>query len=58
MKYFDNYLADFYKIYIYLQVIRIKEFEFDVTFLIEDLLEYTNLNCVVYYENLTCQIKY
>ena len=34
-----------------------KEFEFDVIFLIGGLLEYINLNCVQYYENLTCQIN-
>ena len=56
MKYFDKYLADFDKIYIYLQVFRVKEFEFDVIFLIGGLLEYTNPNCVEYYQNLTCQI--
>ena len=53
MKYFDKYVADFDN----LQVFRVKEFEFDVIFLTGGLLEYTNLNCVACYENLTCEIK-
>ena len=57
MKYFDKYLADFDKIYIYLQVFRVKEFEFDVIFMTGGLLEDTNPSCVDYYQNLTCQIK-
>ena len=57
MKYFDNYLADFDKIFIYLQVFRVKEFEFNVIFMTGGLLEDTNPNCVEFHQNLTCQIK-
>ena len=57
MKYFDKYLADFDKIYIYLRVFRVKEFEFGVIFMTGGLPENTNPNCVEYYQNLTCQIK-
>ena len=34
MKYFDKYLADFDKIYIYLQVFRVKELNFGIIFMI------------------------
>ena len=57
MKYFHKYLADFDKIYIYLQVFRVKEFEFDDIFMTGGLLEDTNPNCAEYYQNLTCQMK-
>ena len=48
MKYFDKYLADFDKIYIYLRVFRVKEFEFGVIFVIGSTRKHQKLKILLY----------
>ena len=48
MKYFDKYLADFYKIYIYFRIFRVKEFNFDVTFMIGSTRKHEKLKILLY----------